>query len=94
MFMIEGNTLALAAAEVKTEGENKPSRRYYRNVFRKIRSARMVAKTTVRQPKFEGREYTKLLTRAYIYNCTDSRQLNMFIKTTKEIAKYARHTYR
>ena len=42
-------------------------------------------KPVIKQPKFEGHcEELK----HYIYDCSDTHQANMYIKTTKEIAKY------
>ncbi len=43
-------------------------------------------KTTVKLPKFEGK--CDILSR-YIYNCSNSRQADIFSRTTKEIAEYA-----
>ena len=42
-----------------------------------------------RQPKFEGKcEHLK----GHIYDCSDARQSNLFVKTTKEIAEYVGRT--
>jgi hypothetical protein len=45
----------------------------------------------IEQPKFEGK-CTDL--KSFIYDCSDSRQADIFTKTTKEIAKYVGRTYR
>ena len=48
-------------------------------------------KPIIRQPKFEGRcEELK----GHIYDCSDARQADMFVKTTKEIAEYVGRTYK
>ena len=45
----------------------------------------------LRQPKFEGRcEQLK----GHIFDCSDSRQSDMFTKTVKEIAEYVGRTYK
>jgi hypothetical protein len=48
-------------------------------------------KAIVRQPKFEGR-CDEL--KGFVYDCSDSKQADVSAKTTKEIAGYARHTFR
>ena len=45
----------------------------------------------MKQPKFEGKCANL---KGHIYNCSDSRQLDQFMKTTKEIAKYVGRTYK
>ncbi len=48
-------------------------------------------KAIVRQPKFEGKcEELK----GHIYDCSDARQADVYVKTTKEIAEYVGHTYK
>ena len=44
-----------------------------------------------RQPKFEGK-CDEL--KGQIYDCSDSRQSDMFTKSTKEIAEYVGRTYK
>jgi hypothetical protein len=48
-------------------------------------------KAIVRQPKFEGK--CKEL-KGFVFNCSDSRQADVFRKTTKEIAGYRGRTFR
>jgi hypothetical protein len=77
-------------AETKTNSSNNESKKYYKRLFRKP------ATTTgrpalIKQPKFEGRcEDLK----GYIYDCSDARQSNIFVKTTKEIGKYVGRTFK
>ena len=49
-------------------------------------------KTTVqRQPKFEGK-CDEL--KGHVYDCSDARQSDLFIKTTKEVAEFVACTYK
>lgn len=45
----------------------------------------------IRQPRFEGK--CKSL-KGHIYDCSDARQMDMFSRTTKEIAEYVGRTYK
>jgi hypothetical protein len=45
----------------------------------------------IRQPKFEGKCNDL---KGHIYDCSDVRQSDIFVKTTKEIAEYAGHTFK
>jgi hypothetical protein len=48
-------------------------------------------KAVVRQPKFEGK-CDEL--KGFIFNCSDSRQADLFVKTAREIAEYVGRSYR
>jgi hypothetical protein len=48
-------------------------------------------KPVVRQPKFEGK-CDEL--KGFIFDCSDSRQADVFAKTTREIAEYVGRSYR
>ena len=52
---------------------------------------RSFKKPAFRQPKFEGK-CDEL--KGFIYDCSDSRQADMYVKTTKEIAEYVGCTYK
>jgi hypothetical protein len=47
-------------------------------------------KPVMRQPRFQGK-CDKL--KGHIYDCSDSRQADVYSKTTKEIGEYVGHTY-
>jgi uncharacterized membrane protein YcgQ (UPF0703/DUF1980 family) len=47
-------------------------------------------KAIVQQPKFEGK--CKEL-KGFIFDCSDSKQADIFVKTTKEIAGYVGRTF-
>jgi hypothetical protein len=76
-------------------GEDKPpntsDKRYRsrRGGFRKQPAP--TGRPVLRQPKFEG---TCEELKGHIYDCTDSRQSDVFIKTTKEIAGCAGRTFK
>ena len=44
-----------------------------------------------RQPKFEGK-CDEL--KGHVYDCSDARQADLFIKTTKEVAEFVGRTYK
>ena len=46
---------------------------------------------TVKQPKFEGKCDN---IKGHIYDCTDSRQSDMFVKTTREVGEFVGRTYK
>jgi hypothetical protein len=75
-----------------TTGESKSSsndKRYRRRCHRK--TATTTTRTVIRQPKFEGKcEDLK----GHIYDCSDARQSDIFVKTTKEIAEYVGRTFK
>jgi hypothetical protein len=64
------------------------NKRYRRRGFRKPAT---VTRPMIKQPKFEGKcEDLK----GQIYDCSDARQSNMIVKTTKEIAEYVGQTFK
>jgi hypothetical protein len=52
---------------------------------------RSYKKPVVQQPKFEGK---CAALKDFIYDCSDSKQADVFAKTTKEISEYVGRTYR
>jgi hypothetical protein len=68
---------------VDNRSSNSDKQRYRRRGPRKPTTApgRLVA----RQPRFKGK--CKEL-KGHIYDCSDARQSDFFVKTTKELAKY------
>ena len=66
----------------KSAGDETGSNRKGRRNFKK---------PAFRQPKFEGK-CDKL--KGFIYNCSDSWQADIYMKTTKEIAEYVGRTYK
>jgi hypothetical protein len=79
---------AMGDDKSSNQGDNK-GQRYRRQRFRKPPAA-AATRTVVKQPKFEGK-CDKL--KGHIYDCTDVRQSDMFVKTTKEISKHAGSTF-
>ena len=74
-------------------GDTKPSnndkQRYRRRGSRKPTATQ--GRPVTRQPKFEGKcEDLK----GHIYDCSDARQSDIFVKTTKEIAEYVGRTFK
>jgi hypothetical protein len=68
-------------------GDMKPSntnknKRYRRHSFRKSAA---VTRRIIKQPKFEGKCVDL---KGHIYDCSDTSQSHIFMKTTKEIAEY------
>jgi hypothetical protein len=59
--------------------------------FRSWNQRRASKKPTIHQAKFEGRCVDL---KGYIYDCADSKQADLFTKTTKEIAEYVGRTYK
>jgi hypothetical protein len=78
------------AGEAKgdTKTPNTDSKRYRRRGFRKPVPG---TKPTIKQPKFEGR-CAEL--KGHIYDCSDARQSDIFMKTMKEIAEYVGRTFK
>ena len=69
------------------EADNQKSR----NRRRGFRKPAGTPRPILRQPKFEGKcEELK----GHIYDCSDTRQSDTFIKTTKEIAEYVGRTFK
>jgi hypothetical protein len=69
-----------AMGDVKSSNTNDNKR--YQCGFRKPAT---VTRLVIKQPKFEGKcEDLK----GHIYDCSNARQSDMFVKTTKEIAEY------
>jgi hypothetical protein len=52
---------------------------------------RAFKKPPTRQPRFQGKCYEL---KGHIYDCSDSRQSDLYNKTTKEIGEYVGRTYR
>jgi hypothetical protein len=79
--------LAAASSSVKIK---KPSaaRRYFR---REPKKPVIEMRIAVKQPKFEGKNEDL---KGHIYDCSDARQSDVFVKTTKEISKYAGNTFK
>jgi hypothetical protein len=73
-----------------TKTSNNDKQRYRRCGSRKptMTSGRPVT----RQPNFEGK--CEDLLKGHIYDCSDARQSDIFVKTTKEIAKYVGETFK
>jgi hypothetical protein len=80
----DSNSGESAAASSSVEKKPGGARRY----FRRGDSKKPVAETrvTVKQPKFEGKNKDL---RGNVYDCSDARQSDVFVKTTKEISEYA-----
>ena len=84
---------AVTPATGGAAGDSKPAntndnKRYRRRGQRKPMTTE---RPTTKQPKFEGKcEDLK----GHIYDCSDSRQSDMSVKTTKEIAEYVGRTFR
>jgi hypothetical protein len=76
-----------AAGDVKPSNTS-DNKRYRRRGFRKSTT---VTRTVTKQPKFEGR-CDEL--KGHIYDCSDSRQSDIFIKTTKELAEHVGRTFK
>ena len=66
----------------KSAGENTGSNKKAGHGFKK---------PAIHQTKFEGK-CDEL--KGHIYDCSDSRQADMYAKTMKEIAEYVGHTYK
>jgi hypothetical protein len=87
-------TDAAPPSESATTGEPKaPStnegKRFRRRGYRKPPSA--PSRAIIKQPKFEGKcEELK----GHIYDCSDARQSDIFVKTTKEIAEHVGRTFK
>jgi hypothetical protein len=73
------------SAAATSSFEKKPS--LARRHFRRGDSKKPVAETrvAVKQPKFEGKNEDL---KGYIYDCSDSRQSDVFVITTREISEY------
>jgi hypothetical protein len=74
-----GSVAAGGAAEIKKPREDK---RYYRRESKKPVST---TRTTIKQQKFEGKNEDL---RGHVYDCSNARQSDIFMKTTKEISEY------
>jgi hypothetical protein len=76
-----------------TTGDNKSSnsnkQRYRRRGSRKPTMA--PGRPVTRQPKFK---YKCEEPKGHIYDCSDARQSDIFVKTTKELAKYVGQTFK
>jgi hypothetical protein len=76
-----------------TTGDTKPpnnnKQRFYRRGSRKPTTA--PGRPVARPPEFEGK--CKEL-KGHIYDCSDARQLDTFVKTTKELAQYVGRTFK
>jgi hypothetical protein len=92
----ENETTPPTSGTGKTSGDIKPpqsisgtseTKKHRKRGFRKP----IPTVITPRQPKFEGKcEELK----GHIYDCSDTRQSDIFMKTTKEIAEYAGRTFK
>eukprot|EP00978_Attheya_sp_CCMP212_P010678 scaffold25993_cov57-Attheya_sp.AAC.2 len=82
--MANPDIVAPAAPEASSTKEKKP----YNGSSHKKKKSKPATTTpvVVRQPKFEGKcEY---YLSGHIYDCSDSRQSDVYVKTTNEIAEY------
>jgi hypothetical protein len=87
MGVDNGGVLAAASSSVEIK---KPSaaRRYLR---REPKKPIVDTRIAVKQPKFEGKNEDL---EGRVYDCSDARQSDVFIKTTKEISEYVGSTFK
>jgi hypothetical protein len=78
---VEKNTATGGAGEAKKPREG---RRYFSR--REPKKPAVVPKVVVKQPKFVGKNED--LVRGHVYDCSDARQSDIFMKTTKEVSEY------
>jgi hypothetical protein len=75
--------------ESKSTNDNTSKPQHHGNQRGNCRRA--FQKPMTRQPRFQGKCDDL---KGYIYDCSDSRQADVYTKTTKEIGEYVGRTYR